>query len=72
MFFISVGDGANDLAESTKFVGAGLIPYGMEFGIIADLAVFKGLTGFFVEYRKGPFGEKSIRLGESGEIIGSD
>ena len=44
----------------------------MEFGVIAELAVFKGLDGFFVEYRKGPFGKKSIRVGESGGILGSD
>ena len=67
-----IGAGANALAESTKFVGAVLIPYGMEFGMIAELAVFKGMDGFFVEYRKGPFFKKSIRVGESGESLGSD
>ena len=44
----------------------------MEFGVIANLAIFKGLDGFFVEYREGPFGEKSIRVGESGGILGCD
>ena len=72
MFAMSVGDGSNGLSESTKVVGAGLIPYGMEFGMIAELAVFKGLDSFFVEYRKGPFGKKSIRVGESGGIIVCD
>ena len=72
LFAFSVGDGANASVESTKFVGAGLIPYGMEFGMIAELAIFKGLAGFLVEYRKGPFGEKSIRVGESGGRLGSD
>ena len=33
--------------------------------MIAELAVFKGLDGFSVEDGKGPFGKKSIRVGES-------
>ena len=69
---MSVRAGANALECSTKFVGAVLIPYGMEFGMITNLAIFKGLAGFFIEDRKGPFGEKSIRVGESGGRIGSD
>ena len=40
--------------------------------MIAELAIFKGLSGFFVDYRKGPFGEKSISVGESGGRLGSD
>ena len=72
MFAMSVGAGANALAESTKFFGSGLIPNGMQFGMIAELAIFKGLAGFFVDYRKGPFGEKSIRVGEYDGILGSD
>ena len=69
---MSVGAGAIALEDSTKVVGAGLIPYGIEFGMIAELAVFKGLDGFFVEYRNGPFGKKSIRVGDSGGRLGSD
>ena len=67
-----VGAVTNALERFTKFVGAGLIPYGMEFGMIAELAIFKGLAGFFVEYRKGLFGEKSIIVRESGGRLGSD
>ena len=40
--------------------------------MISELAIFKCLDGFFVEYRKGPFGEKSIRVGESDGRLGSD
>ena len=40
--------------------------------MIAELEIFKGLAGFFVEYRKGPFGEKSIRVGESSGRLVSD
>ena len=40
--------------------------------MIAELAIFKGLAGLFVDYRKGPFGEKSIRVGEYDGILGSD
>ena len=69
---MSVGAGANALEYSTKVVGAGLIPYGMKFLMIAELVVFKGLEGFFVEYRNGPFGKKSIRVGDSGGRLGSD
>ena len=69
---MSVGAGANALEDSNKGVGAGLIPYGMEFGMIAELAVFKGLDGFFVGYRNGPFGKKRIRVGDSGGRLGSD
>ena len=72
LFAISVGAGVNALEKSTNFVGAGLIPHGMEFGMIAELEIFKGLDGFFVEYRKGPFGEKSIRVGESSGRLVSD
>ena len=72
LFAVYFGACANSLAESTKFFGAGLIPYGMEFGMIAELAIFKGLAGFLVEYRKGPFGEKSIRVVESSGRLGSD
>ena len=67
-----VGAVANALAEYTKFFVTGLIPYGVEFGMIAELAVFKGLAGFFVEVGKGPFGEKSIRVGDSGGRLGSE
>ena len=49
---MSVGAGANALAESTKIVGAGLILYGMEFWMIAKLEIFKGLDSFFVKYRR--------------------
>ena len=52
LFAVSVWAGVNALAKSTKFIGAGLIPHGMEFGMIAELAIFKGLAGFFVEYRR--------------------
>ena len=44
----------------------------MEFGMIAKLAIFKGLAGFFIEDGKGPFGENSIIVGESGGRLGSD
>ena len=40
LFAVSIWAGANALEESTKFVGAGLIPYGMEFGMIAELIIF--------------------------------
>ena len=69
---MSVEAGANALTESTKFVGSGLIPYGMEFGMIAELAIFKGLASFIIEHRKGPFGDNSIRVGDSGGRLGSD
>ena len=40
--------------------------------MIAKLAIFKGLDGFFVEDGKGPFGKKSIRVEESSGKHGSD
>ena len=72
MFAVYFRSGANALEYSTKFVGAGIITYGMEFGMITKLAIFKGLAGFFIEDRKGLFGEKSLRVGESGGRIVSD
>ena len=69
---MSVRDDANGLEFSTKFVGAVLIPYCMEFGMITNLAIFKGLASFIIEHRKGPFGDNSIRVGDSGGRLGSD
>ena len=63
---------ANALEDSTKFIGAVLIPYGMEFGMITNLAMFNCLSGFFVDYRKVPFGEKSIIAGDYGGRLRSD
>ena len=72
MFAVYFRSGNNALEYYTKFIGAGIIPYGMEFGMIAKLAIFKGLAGLFIEDRKGPFGEKSIIVGDSGGRLGSD
>ena len=40
--------------------------------MIEKLEIFKGLAGFFIEDGKGPFGENSIIVGESGGRLGSD
>ena len=49
LFAMSGWDGDNAFEDSTKVIGSGLIPYDMEFGMIAELAIFKGLDVFFVE-----------------------
>ena len=57
-FASAIGRGVDALAEPAVLVRVGLVPDLVEVWGLAELAVFKSLTGGLVEDGKGPFLEK--------------
>ena len=58
------------MAEPAEFIRVGLVPDLVEVWVLAELAVFKSLTGGLVEDGKGPFLEKGRGICATGGGIG--
>ena len=58
------------MAEPVEVVQVELVPDLVEVWVLAELAVFKSLTGGLVENRKGPFWEKGRGIYATGGGMG--
>jgi hypothetical protein len=69
--------GANALAEPTKFIGIGLVPYGLVGRMGAELMVFKHMPGGLVQDRecdvvgRAGGGDREVRGNKEGKLVWS-